>query len=160
MKKNAIIITGTVVEGHRVASGPSQAYPYSSLERQLPHFKAAGLDLYPFFRGTLNICIAPATFKLIKPAHTFRQVDWTDLHPPEDFSFSPCRVAVPGQRRWYTGYVYYPHPETKIRHYHNPSLIEVIAEKIAGIRYGSRLKLELDPSAIEIIDPAPSENLE
>jgi len=55
---------------------------------------------------------------------------------------------------WYQGYVYYPHPETKIRHYHNPSLIEVIAEKIEGIHYGSRLKLALDPSAIQIITPA------
>lgn len=160
MKKNAIFITGTLVAGHRVASGPSQAYPYSSLERQLPFFTAAGLDLYLFFRGTLNISIAPATFKLVSPAYTFRQIAWTDLHPPEDFSFSPCRVAVPGQRRWYEGYVYYPHPETKIRHYQNPSLIEVIAEKIEGIHYGSRLTLALDPAAIEIIYPAPAENID
>ncbi len=150
-----MIISGTLVEGHRVASGPSDAYPYSSLERQLPYFKAGGLDLYPFFRGTLNISIAPAEFRLVKPAFTFRNIAWTDLHPPEDFSFSPCRVAIPGQRRWYPGYVYYPHPETKIRHYQYPSLIEVIAEKIEGIHYGSRLKLELDPTAIQIIDPAP-----
>jgi len=156
MIKNAIFITGTLVAGHRVASGPSQAYPYGSLERQLPFFKDAGLDLYPFFRGTLNISIAPATFKLLNPTHTFRQITWTDLHPPEDFSFSPCRVAIPGQRRWYEGYFYYPHPETKIRHYQNPSLIEVIAEKIEGIHYGSRLTLALDPTAIEIIDPASS----
>lgn len=149
-----MIITGTLVEGHRVASGLSKDYPYSSLERQLPIFKAAGLDLYRFFRGTLNINIAPATFRLVKPAYTFRQIAWTDLHPPEDFSFSPCRVAVPGTRRWYPGYVYYPHPETKIRHHQNPSLIEVIAEEIEGIHYGSRLILELDPSAVEIINPA------
>ena len=159
MKKNAILITGTVVEGHRVASGPSKDYPYSSLERQLPYFKAAGLDLSPFFLGTLNISIAPAQFKLVKPSHTFRQIAWTDLHPPEDFSFSPCQVAVPDQRRWYSGYVYYPHPETKIRNYHNPSLIEVIAEKIAGIHYGSRLTLALDPSAIQIIEPESPGNV-
>ena len=154
MNKNAIFITGTVVEGHRVASGPSKDYPYSSLERQLPYFKASGLDLYRFFRGTLNISIAPASFRLVKPMYTFRQIAWTELHPPEDFSFSPCSIAIPGERRWYQGYVYYPHPETKIRHYQNPSVIEVIAEKIEGIQYGSRLRLALDPSAIEIIDPA------
>jgi len=139
-----------------VASGPSQAYPYSSLERQLPFFTAGGLDLSGFFCGTLNISIAPASFQLVKPSHTFRQVAWTELHPPEDFSFSPCRVALPGKRRWYKGYVYYPHPETKIRHYQNPSLIEVIAEKIEGVHYGSQLRLALDPSAIQIITPAVS----
>lgn len=154
LKNDVILVSGIVVEGHRVASGPSQAYPYGSLERQLPLFKAAGLDLSGFFRGTLNISIAPAVFKLVKPAHTFRQVAWTDLHPPEDFSFCPCQVAVAGTQRWYPGYVYYPHPETKIRHHQNPSLIEVIAEKIEGVGYGSRLTLALDPAAVEIIFPA------
>ncbi len=149
-KINSIIITGQVVKGHGVASGPSREYPYGSLERQLPLFKAAGLDLSRFFLGTLNISIAPATFRLVNPAYTFQRVAWTDLHPAEDFSFSPCRVSLSAEDKWYDGYIYYPHPETKIRHYQNPSLIEVITEKIPGVQYGTKIHLEIDPDQVEI----------
>jgi hypothetical protein len=149
MQKDNILVSGTVVEGHRVASGPSKEYPYGSLERQKPFFKAHGLDFDRFFIGTLNISIAPLRFELFNPAYTFRQIAWTDLHPPEDFSFSPCRVRFKGKE--YEGYIYYPHPETKIRHFQNPSLIEVITEKIPGMGYGARLDLVLDPIAVRIV---------
>jgi hypothetical protein len=148
MQNDLIHVSGIVVEGHRVASGPSKEYPYGSLERQKPFFKAGGLDLERFFPGTLNISIAPLRFEMVKPAYTFRQITWTDLHPPEDFSFSPCRVRYRGSE--HEGYVYYPHPETKIRHFQNPSLIEVITDKIPGIVYGARLELALDPAEIRI----------
>ena len=148
MQKDLIHVSGTVVEGHRVASGPSKDYPYSSLERQKPFFKAGGLDLERFFLGTLNVSIAPLRFEIVRPSYIFRQIAWTDLHPPEDFSFSPCRVRFQGKE--YEGTIYYPHPETKIRHFQKSSLIEVITEKIPGIEYGARLELALDPAAIRI----------
>jgi hypothetical protein len=148
MQKDVVLVRGTVVEGHRVASGPSKVYPYGSLERQKLFFKAGGLDLDRFFSGTLNVSIAPLRFELVNPTHTFRHIAWTDLHPPEDFSFSPCKVKFQGKE--YEGYIYYPHPETKIRHFQDPSLIEVITEKITGIEYGIRLELALDPAAIRI----------
>ena len=148
MDKEWITIPGIVVAGHRVASGPSQDYPYSSLERQKPFFKAGGLDLDRFFLGTLNVSIAPKRWEMLRPEYTFRGVAWTDLHPPEDFSFSACRVRFEG--REYEGWVYYPHPETKIRNFQNPSLVEVIAGKIPGIGYGSRLELDLKTGEIRI----------
>lgn len=139
-------IRGIIVEGHRVASLPSEQYPYPTLEKQKPYFKERGLDLARFYPGTLNISIAPLRFELLKPKYTFRQVAWTDLHPPEDFSFSPCKVAF--RRKEYEGLIYYPHPETKIRHFQNPSLIEVIADYIPGIGYGDEVELYLDPETI------------
>ncbi len=145
-----ITVQGTVVEGHRVASAPSKDYPYSSLERQKPIFKERGLDLERFFQGTLNISIAPLRFEMVRPAYTFRQVAWTDLHPPEDFSFSPCKVRYRG--REYDGYVYYPHPETKIRNFQNPSLIEIIAEWIPDIGYGDSVDVIVDLDEIRILD--------
>jgi hypothetical protein len=62
------------------------------------------------------------------PALTFPLVEWTDLHPPETFSFSPCSVEFEGQE--YQAYVYYPHPETKERHFQEPTMIEVLAPRI------------------------------
>jgi hypothetical protein len=148
MTEKWITVPGIVVEGHRVASGPSNDYPYSSLERQKPFFKAGDLDLDRFFLGTLNVSIAPLRFQMVHPQYTFRQIAWTDMHPPEDFSFSACRVNFEGKE--YEGWVYYPHPETKIRNFQNPSLIEVIAERIPKIRYGDKVELALDNEAISI----------
>jgi hypothetical protein len=150
MVMDIIHLPGVVVEGHQVASGPSVVYPYGSLERQKPFFKEGGLDLDRFFTGTLNISIAPLRFEMVRPAYTFRQIAWTDLHPPEDFSFSPCTLVFLGKE--FEGFVYYPHPETKIRHFQTPSLVEVITEKIMGIGYGDRVMLWLDLKEIRIFE--------
>ncbi len=136
------------MQGHQVASRPSAAYPYSSLEKQKPYFKDRGLDLSPYFNGTLNISIAPLEFEMTKPEFTFPLVEWTDLHPPETFSFSRCKVKFEGKE--YAGWVYYPHPETKKTHFQNPSLIEVITDEIANIKYGDTLEIEVDPREITI----------
>jgi hypothetical protein len=85
---------------------------------------------------------------MIKPEWTFRQVEWTDLHPPEDFSFSACRIGHGGML--YQGWVYYPHPETKIRNFQNPSLLELIAEPIEGMKYGEAVEVWLKPGEIRL----------
>lgn len=139
---------GRLVQGYRVASGPSQDYPYGALDRQRPLFAARGLDLGAYFNGTLNIDISPRTFKPVKPEYTFERVEWTDLHPPETFSFSRCRVIYKGNE--YNGWVYHPHPETKLRNFQNPSLLEVIAMEIPGIRYGDPLDVLVNPAEIEV----------
>jgi len=142
------IVSGLVTEGYRVASGPSKDYPYGSLEKQIPLFKERGLDLERFYYGTLNVSISPYSFELFAPEYTFRQVVWTDLHPPEDFSFSACTVRFKG--REYAGYVYYPHPETKQRHFESASVLEIISMFIEGIHYGDPLELVLNPQEILI----------
>jgi hypothetical protein len=85
---------------------------------------------------------------MIDPEYTFRQVAWTDLHPPEDFSFSRCTVRFKDAS--HAGYVYYPHPETKKRHFENASLLEIISGFIPGIQYGERVELELNADEIRI----------
>ncbi len=148
-------LPGTLMRGHQVASRPSKDYPYSSLEKQKPYFKSLGLDLSPYFNGTLNISIVPLEFEMTKPEFTFPLVEWTDLHPPETFSFSRCKVRFQGKE--YTGWVYYPHPETKKTHFQNPSLIEVITYEIEGIQYGDVIDIEVNPQEITIkgYTPAP-----
>jgi hypothetical protein len=143
-----ISLHGIVVEGYRVASGPSKDYPYGALDRQRPLFKARGLDLNGFYNGTLNIDIHPYVFRMVRPEFTFYNVEWTDLHPPEHFSFSHCKVIY--QNLKYDGWVYYPHPETKLRHFQNPSLLEVITQLIAGIKYGDEVQVLLKPGEIAV----------
>jgi hypothetical protein len=142
------LLEGILSQGYRVASGPSADYPYGALDRQRPIFKTRGLDLDGYFNGTLNIDIRPCMFKMIKPEFTFDSVEWTDLHPPEHFSFSRCAVIFAGAE--YDGWVYYPHPETKKRNFQNPSLLEVIALPIPGIKYGDTLKVLVNPDELEV----------
>lgn len=144
-------LQGILTRGHQVASRPSREYPYSSLEKQKPYFKALGLDLYEYFNGTLNISIAPLEFKMIHPELTFELVEWTDLHPPETFSFSRCKVFFKDIE--YSGWVYYPHPETKKTHFQNPALIEVIAREIPQIKYGDAIEIEVNTSEVFIHSP-------
>jgi hypothetical protein len=140
------LVRGILVQGYRVASGPSADYPYGALDRQRSIFASRGLDLSGYFNGTLNIDIRPLTFAIVKPEFTFRQVEWTDLHPPEDFSFSHCRVIYRSVE--YDGWIYYPHPETKLRNFQNPSLLEVIAKPIPGIQYGDELNVLANPEEL------------
>lgn len=142
------VIPGILAQGYRVASGPSKDYPYGALERQRPIFGSRGLDLSSYFNGTLNIDIRPHTFHLIKPEYTFQHVEWTDLHPPEHFSFSRCKVIYKDVE--YEGWVYYPHPETKLRHFQDPSLLEVIAHEIPEIKYGDEVQVLVNPEEIEV----------
>ena len=87
-----ITVSGVVEWGYKVASGQAtdSPYPGGDLEMQLPLFVKLGLDLSSFYRATLNISIRPYTFTVRNPEFTFRQVEWTTRHPPEDFSFSRC----------------------------------------------------------------------
>ena len=142
------LLRGVVVEGYRVASGPSADYPYGSLDRQRPIFKSRGLDLRRYFNGTLNIDIRPSTFAMVKPEFTFYHVEWTDLHPPEHFSFSRCKLIY--KEVEYDGWVYYPHPETKERNFQNASLLEVIAMPIPDIKYGDEVQVLINPQEISV----------
>jgi hypothetical protein len=85
------------------------------------------------------------------PRFTFPQVSWTTAHPPEDFSFSRCQIIYNDES--YDGWVYYPHPETKIRHFHNPCVMELVAVPIPKIKYGDLLQLLINPVEIDIVEP-------
>jgi hypothetical protein len=145
---NVVTVKGIVVEGHRVASQPSDVYPYGTLEKQKPFFKELGLDLDSFYNGTLNLSISPNTLEMTDPEITFELVEWTDLHPPETFSFSRCTLIHGGVR--YEGWVYYPHPETKIRHFETPSIIEVLTQQVPDIHYGDEVEIELNGDEIKV----------
>ena len=143
-----VSVHGCLVQGYRVASGPSADYPYGALDRQRPIFAARGFDLSGYFNGTLNVDIQPQKFTMLKPEFTFHNVEWTDLHPPEHFSFSRCKVIYKDAE--YDGWIYYPHPETKIRNFQDPSLLEVIAKPIPGISYGDEMDVLVNLEEIRI----------
>lgn len=143
-------IAGIVIEGHRVASGAANdaRFPEGTIRPQLPLFAERGLDLTAYHPATVNVSIAPHTFVMVRPRHTFRGIRWTHHVPPEDFSFSPCRLRVAGVT--FNGFVYYPHPNTKPDHFQSPSTIEVITVFIPGVTYGSEVIIELNVDEVHI----------
>lgn len=135
---------GVVKAGHGVASGRSAGtaanpYPQGSIAMQAPLFKERGLDLSNCFLGTINLDIAPQSWRLLKADHCFQHLRWTHLHPPETFSFVALEVYWQGA--WHAGWLYYPHPETKATHFQSRSVVELILPKLQDICTGTRLQI-------------------
>ena len=140
-----------VKQGHGVASGKALhcPYPSGSIAMQRRYFNNLGLDLSGLHNATLNLSISPKSFELTQPEFTFHQIKWAKAFPAEDFSFSPCAVLFQG--RQYRGYIYYPHPETKINHCHSSSVIEVILPLIPQITYGDEVFLLYDDNQVRFL---------
>lgn len=146
-------VDGTVMRGHGVASGQASdsPYPAGTIAMQQPYFAALGLDLAGLHLATINLDIQPAKWRLLQADYTFRALRWTDLHPPEDFSF--IRIQLLWQAQSYAGYIYYPHPATKMQHFQSPSMLELFLPWIATISYGARARLIYRAEQIQI-EPA------
>jgi hypothetical protein len=147
---------GVVVCGHGVASGSAaeSPYPAGTIALQTPAFLAQGLDLSNYHPGTINLDFPGCRWELSEPDHRFPSLHWTDLHPPETFSF--WRVAL---RRHpadpaVAGLIYYPHPETKARHFQSPSRLELLAPYLDALRPGDGLELEVDPNRLHLVPVA------
>jgi hypothetical protein len=151
-----------LVAGHGVASGraATSPYPAGTIHLQAPYFAARGIDLSPFFAGTLNLEAARGHWRLRDPDARVEALEWTDRHPPETFSFWHCRLRVPAEAAAAVGsaglaaLIYYPHPETKRAHHQAPSCLELLAPWIPGLHPGAELELGVDPRRCRLIDPA------
>lgn len=149
MATSWITIPGVVTKGYGVASGSdSTRFPGGTIRAQLPHFLARGVDISPYYPGTLNIDIAPRRFTIIRPSHTLTDVSWWPGVPAETFSFSQCRILLPTGP--IDGMVYYPHPETKPEHHQPPTVIEILVPFIEGLSLGSTVHLQLNSSQVEV----------
>lgn len=159
-----------LVAGHGVASGRSATNPYpaGTIALQRPFFAAAGIDLAPYFPGTLNLDASPLRWRLRQPQACLEHLRWTDLHPPETFSFWPCRLRcaaadpAAGSRPaahplssegGITALIYYPHPQTKRAHHQGQGCLEVLAPWIEGLAPGEALELGVDPLRCHPFDP-------
>lgn len=163
--------------GHGVASGRASDSPYQAgtIALQRPAFARCGLDLGDCFNGTLNLLVPGGEWRLSEPAMRINQLAWTPLHPPETFSFWPCllRLAAPTGRdpaptteqplaqalqQPLAGWIYWPHPETKLRHHQPAGQLEVLMPWIADLakleaRSGG-LELGVDGRRCRLIDSA------
>ena len=138
------LVSARIVQGHRVASGQNgnPLFPGGTLRMQLPFFRALGLDLSRYHIGTLNVSIAPLTYRVLAPRFTFRAVKWHTTEPAEDFSFFDVRLlrenALPME-----GLIYFPHPETKPTHFQKTDVLELLFPLFEELNYGMEIQLEV-----------------
>ncbi|MFN0080295.1 MAG: hypothetical protein ACKVY0_27830 [Prosthecobacter sp.] len=140
------MIPAIIVQGHRVASGlnGNPCFPGGTMRMQLPFFKELGLDLSPYHLGTLNVSIAPLSYRVVKSKWTFRDLQWHPTEPAEDFSFFDVLVHRDDAEP-VSGLIYFPHPDTKPEHFQQPDVLELLLPWTEGLAYGMNITLEVPP---------------
>ncbi len=135
-------VDGVVVAGHGVASGnavgsPGNPYPAGSIRLQQPHFLQAGIDISPYFSGTLNVDLAPHTPRAKRVVFD-GVLHWHgDIAERFTLANVVCRVAG----REFGGLWYYPHPETKPAHFQRDTVVELLLPYIEGVAIGDAVSL-------------------
>ena len=145
------LVRGEIKSGHGVASGKGkdERYPEGTLKQQFRHFLEQGLDLSNYFMGTINLDISPNAYEIKKPKYFFKNIDWSDYIPPENFYFFD--VSLYYNDKTYQGLVYMPDPETKEDHMQKPTILELILPKIKGLEYGVIVDIALKKDQLKII---------
>ena len=146
------MIPATIVRGHRVASGlnGNPRFPGGTIRMQLPFFAALGLDLSAFYPGTLNLSIAPMSYRVVTPKHTFRDLKWHPEDPAEDFSFFDV-IVHRDEAEPVSGLIYFPHPQTKPTHFQTPDVLELLLPWTEGLSYGGQIRLEVPPEQMVFV---------
>jgi hypothetical protein len=147
--------TGKIVPGYQVASGRGgdPLFPPGTIQMQIPHFKQRGMDLSSYFHGTLNVNIAPLRYEVRFPKLTLWHVQWHPTEPAEDFSFFDVQLIQPKGK--IDGLVYYPHPETKPKHFQKPQVLELLLPFVPGLAYGDLIELGVRPQQMGINSDVP-----
>jgi hypothetical protein len=139
----------SITHGYGVASKAGKLYPAGTIELQYPFFKQLGLDLGHYYGGTLNLSIAPKTYKINNPTHTFLDVDWYPARgKTENFLFCDCAIKV--TNGYVQAYVYQPDIKTKIEHFDDPHALQIISPFIAELNDSEKVLLFLKSSQCSI----------
>jgi hypothetical protein len=132
-------LPGRRIAGYGVASGRAadSPYPAGTIALQAPFFRAHGVDLSPYFPGTLNVDLAPHTPPRPAPAFDVRLRWFGELE--ERFLLTPIALRHAGVV--YEGLWYYPHPDTKPAHFQRPTVVELLLPWIAGLPEDAKVEV-------------------
>ena len=120
---------------------------------QLPFFRERGLDLSCYHLGTLNVSIAPLSYRVLRSKWTFPKVKWHPTEPAEDFSFFDV-VVHRDDAAHVSGLIYFPHPDTKPEHFQSPDVLELLLPWTEGLGYGTKITLNV-PAEQMAFTPKP-----
>ena len=133
-------LSGVVARGHRVASGlcGDVRFPAGTIAPQLPFFRSAIADFEGWLGGeawpaTINVALTGLSASPGIADIAVGPVHWTEHFPPERFLMSRCRLVhhQVEHRVW----LYIPDPATKPDHFQPSNLVEVLAQRLAGLAY-------------------------
>ncbi|MBC5785648.1 hypothetical protein H8N03_22090 [Ramlibacter sp. USB13] len=132
-------LPGRRVPGHGVASGGAadSPYPAGTIALQAPFFRARGVDLSPYFQGTLNVDLAPHLPPAVRPVFDGRLRWFGELE--ERFLLMP--VALRHAGIVHEGLWYYPHPETKPAHFQRPTVVELLLPFIPDLALQAQVEV-------------------
>ena len=145
-----VILSGYVKEGLGIASGLN---PDPNLELnntislQKPFFERAGIPrIHKYHNGTINIDISPKEFKILKP-HFEVTCEW---FPGVTETFWLVDVVIEFKNARYPAYIYYPCPSPVKSH--DDTVVELLTERIEGLKYGDSLIVQAPSQHIQFID--------
>ena len=143
-------VNGKVIQGHRVASGLAEDTPYEdgSVVLQAPFFKERGVDISPYYPGTVNVDISPLRPERFHYDTTLHEVPWHSSIPPETFSFLSMQLKF--RDEIFPGLLYYPHADTKPSHYTPTYILEVFAPWIENLNYRDEIEAAYPEGAVEM----------
>ena len=78
-------------------------------------------------------------------------MQWTELHPPETFLFWNVEIKA-SEPEVARGWIYYPHPETKARHWQPPTILELLAPRLSGLKPDCKIHLRDQHRRIKLVD--------
>ena len=141
------------VNGHGVASGTSNTLriPQARSECNRPFFKALGLDLSSCFCGTLNLDFSPLEVSLADPDHCFQRCNGLISIHLRPSRFGMFRLEK-DQVNLSVGWVYYPHPETKQRHWQSATTLELLAPRLSSVCNGSEAQIHDPHGRIKLVN--------
>lgn len=148
-----IIIDGKIKQGFRIASGLNLDPPMVSglklnntITLQKPFFIENKIPrIQEVYNGTINLDIAPRIFKILKPDYTVT-CQW---HPDVLETFWLVDVAIKYKKQLYPAYIYYPRPSSVKSH--KDDTVELLAEKIQGLKYGDMVSIIIDAKKVRLV---------
>jgi hypothetical protein len=151
MKLLTKTINFTVSRGHQVASGfaNDQRFVGGTIAQQMPYFKKLGLNLSPFYLGTINARFDCEEVLLTRWDYQFEQVKWHAEMPEEDFRFCHCQIIA--NKQIYNGLIYQPQAITKTQHFQDKNTLEILAPFVEGLSYNCRLSITIAENTLKFI---------
>lgn len=145
-----MVVKGTIVAGHGVASGQGgdSRYPGGTLRMQMPYFLEYGIDLSSYHIGTINVALGEKKIQVLAPKFKVINFAWSSHIPPENFFFFDVQAIFEG--RACIGLIYMPDPATKTDHFQDSAVLELLLPFIPGIKSGKSISLRVDDAQIKI----------
>jgi len=143
----------TVVSGYGVASGRAadSPYPDGTIALQKPFFSALGLDLSACYNGTINAAFDCRQVMLKRWHYQFFRVNWHAGLAAEDFRFVSCKLICkhPESVKSYPAYIYQVVADSKLGHFQDANVLELLAPEVRGLAYGDEMAIELEENILE-----------